>query len=80
LRQRRAAARRWSEQDLALREQSQMDIQEKRRLSNFVIINDGSLQQLNDTIDRLWSSLLKRQTEHPSLHHCLQNQWGCPEH
>jgi dephospho-CoA kinase len=60
-RRQRTAARGWSEGELARREENQLAIAEKRRLSNWVIANDGSLQQLTETIDRRWSSLLSRQ-------------------
>ena len=62
-RRQRAAARGWSDGELARREENQLAIAEKRRLSNWVIANDGSLRQLTDTIDQRWSSLLGKQAE-----------------
>ncbi len=73
LRLQRAAARGWDEVELTRREQNQMDIAEKRRLSNFIFINDGPLQQLTDTIDQRWSSLIGRQPQHNHDRHCLQD-------
>lgn len=71
-RMQRASTRGWGELELQRREKNQMDIAEKRRLSNVVITNDGSLQELADTIERLWSSLSGRHAEHPGDKHCLK--------
>ena len=70
-RRRRAADRGWSDGELARRERNQLAIAEKRRLSSWVIVNDGSLQQLTETIDQRWSSLLSRQAELTTNPRCL---------
>ncbi len=70
VRGKRAAARGWSTDELQRREKRQLCIAEKRRLSNWVIVNDGSLPQLTETIDDKWSSLLSRQTELTSNPRC----------
>jgi len=57
LRLQRARNRGWNEDELRRREANQLSIARKRQASDIVIDNDGDLQQLNDTIDRLWSSL-----------------------
>jgi dephospho-CoA kinase len=57
LRRERAARRGWSQTELERREANQLDIKEKRRLSNVVIDNNGTLEQLRETIVTLWSSL-----------------------
>ncbi len=56
----RAAKRGWSDDELGLREQNQMDIAEKRRRSSFFILNDGSPGKLVDTIDCEWCFMLAK--------------------
>jgi dephospho-CoA kinase len=70
----RAKQRGWTDAQLRLREQNQLDIEEKRRLSNVVVHNNGTLAQLHETIDRLWRSLRQRQNEfNPHRNrHCLK--------
>jgi len=74
LRLARAKRRGWDEAQLRLRESSQIDIIEKKRLSNVVINNNGSLQELHETIDRLWSSFHGRQNELSPPRHCLEDE------
>ncbi len=69
----RVQARGWDESELARREANQLDIQEKKRLSTVVIENNGTLEQLHETIDRLWSSILSRQNELIADKHCLED-------
>lgn len=73
IRQQRAAERGWEKGELDRREAHQLPIAEKKRLSNFVILNNGSLEQLHHTVDRLWESFLARRSAvSPSPnHHCL---------
>jgi dephospho-CoA kinase len=59
----RARPRGWDEHHLNSREANQVDIEEKKRLSNVVIYNNGTLDQLYETVDRHWSSLQQRQEE-----------------
>jgi len=66
IRTERAKKRGWDSGELPRREANQMDINEKKRLSNFVIYNDGSLDELYKSIDRLWSKLISREIEHSS--------------
>lgn len=73
IRQARAAARGWSPDELLRRENNQLPIEEKRRLSNFLIRNNGSLLQLAETIDARWSSLIRRHGELPTTEHCLSD-------
>ncbi len=69
LRLQRAEVRGWDAQELSDREENQLDINEKKRLSSLVIMNNGSLSQLHETIERLWRSLTDRhKVLFPDLH------------
>ena len=72
IRMKRAADRGWEPNELARREANQVSIEEKKRLSNFVILNNGSLDELYKTVDRLWTSFLNRDANEspPSSSHC----------
>ena len=72
IRMERAANRGWDPDELARREANQVSIEEKKRLSNFVILNNGSLDELYKIVDRLWTSFLNRDTNEspPSSSHC----------
>ncbi len=72
IRMQRAKDRGWDESELARREANQLDINEKKRLSNFVILNDGSLDQLYQSVDRLWASFIERNSKTSSSEssHC----------
>ena len=72
IRMKRAADRGWDPNELARREANQVSIEEKKRLSNFVILNNGSLDELYKTVDRLWTSFLNRDANvsPPSSSHC----------
>ncbi|MFK8115192.1 MAG: dephospho-CoA kinase [Rubripirellula sp.] len=56
----RTKDRGWDDEELQQRESNQLDIGAKRRLSNLVIDNNGTLEQLGETIDRLWGSITQR--------------------
>ncbi len=71
VRLKRAEARGWDEAELQRRENNQLNIEEKRRLSNFVVTNNGSLGQLTDTVGQQWSSLLEQNAQDTSDRHCL---------
>ncbi len=71
LRAQRAAARGWDDAELKRRDDNQLSIEEKRRLSTQVLINHGSLDQLADTVNQRWSSLLERNTQQV-VGHCFQ--------
>lgn len=72
IRMQRAMERGWETGELDRRESNQLDINEKKQLSNFVIINDGSIEELQATVDQLWNSFLSRNTElkSPLSSHC----------
>ena len=70
LRSMRIKGRGWDDDELRDREANQLDIEEKKRLSTTVIMNNGSLEQLYETIDQLWSSLLKRHGREIEDPHC----------
>lgn len=53
----RAAERGWNEGELHRRESNQLRIEEKRRLSNVVIENNGTLDKLHETVTQLWRSI-----------------------
>jgi dephospho-CoA kinase len=73
VRQRRAADRGWQRDELARREANQTDINDKRRLSNHVIFNNTTLDQLHHTVDQLWESFRRRHAQHPPTEstHCF---------
>jgi dephospho-CoA kinase len=68
----RAKKRGWDDQQLGLRESNQLDIEEKKRLSNVFIYNNGTLDELHETIECLWSSFLGRDNELITNPHCLE--------
>ncbi len=70
LRLQRARSRNWDEHQLRVREANQLDIEQKKRLSTSVIMNNGSLDQLHETIDQMWRSLLERHENLISDSHC----------
>jgi dephospho-CoA kinase len=70
LRLERARSRNWDEPQLRAREANQLDIDKKKRLSTAVIMNNGSLEQLYETTDRLWRSLVGRHQTLLSDSHC----------
>jgi len=72
LRIQRVASRGWDGQQLSARERNQLDIDQKRRLSTHVIVNNGTLSDLTKTINVLWSSILKRHNATNKHEHCLQ--------
>lgn len=78
LRLERAQARGWDDRQLRRREESQLSIQEKRRLSNIVIDNNATLHELYRQIDNHWNSLLARQPELTRDRHCLQEEPPTP--
>ena len=71
----RVKQRGWDESELARRESNQISIEDKKRLSNVVIENNGTLEQLHETLDRLWRSLKQRQRELAAddQRHCLED-------
>jgi dephospho-CoA kinase len=74
LRLQRTKTRGWDDDELGRREANQMNMEDKKRLSNQVIENNGTLEQLNETIDQLWGSIYERQNATPvqDKQHCLQ--------
>lgn len=51
------ASRGWSEADLAARERRQWPVEEKRRRADWVVVNDGPVDRLDDEADRLLGRL-----------------------
>ena len=74
LRLKRAEARGWHPRELSDREANQLDINEKKRLSNLVIMNNGSLSQLHETIERRWRSLTDRHKVLVPDPHCYDRE------
>ena len=74
LRLQRAEARGWHPRELSDREANQLDINEKKRLSNLVIMNNGSLSQLHETIERRWRSLTDRHKVLVPDPHCYDRE------
>ncbi len=72
LRLARASKRGWDEDQLRRRETNQISIEEKRRLSNIVIDNNGTLDELHQQIDQHWNAFCARQTPRVHDQHCLQ--------
>ena len=70
LRLQRARTRNWDEHQLRAREANQLEIEKKKRLSTAVIMNNGSLEQLYETTDQLWRSLVKQRQTLFSDSHC----------
>ncbi|MCP4889192.1 MAG: dephospho-CoA kinase [Planctomycetaceae bacterium] len=66
----RAAERGWNEGELHRRESNQLKIEEKRRLSNVVIENNGTLDKLHETVTQLWRSIESDATATTDDRHC----------
>ncbi len=58
LREEWAARRGWSVEELTRRENSQMDLSEKRDRANHRIVNDGDLKTLADRISQFWRDIV----------------------
>lgn len=69
----RARSRGWDEHELRSREANQAPIEQKKQLSTAVIMNDGSLEQLYETIELLWRSLVERHSDPVSDPHCFSD-------
>lgn len=54
------ASRGWNDQKLREREESQLALDEKRRRSDYVIINGGDLPELTEQISRILSEIVQR--------------------
>ncbi len=50
-----AAARGWSESQLAAREATQLSIAEKRKNATFILVNDSTQEQLRDKVQQWWT-------------------------
>ena len=68
----RARTRGWTPEQLQARENNQLDIAEKKRLSTRFILNNGTLTELNETISTLWSSLIRRHSAASDSKHCSE--------
>jgi dephospho-CoA kinase len=56
----RLASRGMSEDDVLARDAAQMPLEEKAALADVVVDNDGSLDDLESTVERLWADLSER--------------------
>ena len=56
-RKRLAANRGWNENELKRREDSQLPLDEKRARSDYVVSNDGDLQELEEQVSRILNEL-----------------------
>jgi dephospho-CoA kinase len=56
----RLAARGMSEEDVLARDAAQMPLEEKAALADVVVDNDGSLDDLESKVDRLWADFSER--------------------
>ena len=56
-REKRAADRGWTPEELARRESRQLSLQKKRASTSYTIHNDGSTDELEEEICRVWDSL-----------------------
>lgn len=72
----RAATRGWSETQFAAREAAQWPVDEKRRRSDFVIDNSGSVEATRRQVDDLWQRFL---AEPPNLEKRLTFVEPCGE-
>ena len=54
----RAEKRGWGQKEISRREKQQLPISEKIRLSHLLIQNDGSLEQLQQTVRQHWQQLI----------------------
>ena len=72
LRIRRVVTRGWDSSQLRAREKNQLEIEQKKRLSTHVILNNGTIADLGGTINVLWSSLLDTHASTTDQGHCLQ--------
>ncbi|MAI30197.1 MAG: dephospho-CoA kinase [Planctomycetaceae bacterium TMED240] len=68
----RVRSRGWTPEHLQSREKNQLEIAEKMRLSTRVILNNGTLAELNDTISTLWSSLVRQHSAASDPRHCFE--------
>ncbi len=64
------AKRGWTVEQLEARENRQLEIREKRRLSNHVIVNRGGQAALAAEIDQLWAPLIARFDPDFEPQHC----------
>ncbi|MGN6544608.1 MAG: dephospho-CoA kinase [Aureliella sp.] len=53
-----AAARGWTPEEFAKREESQLSITEKRKRATAVVVNDGSLEKLYGELEQFWTRLM----------------------
>jgi dephospho-CoA kinase len=52
----RAAGRGWAEGEVERRQARQLNLNEKRKLADVVIDNNGSLQDLDRQVEKIWQS------------------------
>jgi dephospho-CoA kinase len=59
IRAQRAAARGWDSDEISKRELRQKPMSEKIRLSNLVILNNGTIDELHQSLDHHWQRLIE---------------------
>lgn len=69
----RVKSRGWTPQQLHEREKNQLDISEKKRLSTHIIVNNGTITELDETISKLWNSLIGRHSAATDTGHCTEH-------
>ena len=57
VREKYAAERDWTKQELFRRESRQLSLEKKRAAADFRICNNGSLESMHQEISRVWDSL-----------------------
>jgi len=55
---RRAAQRGWSAEEIDRREALQQSLESKRQQADYTIDNSGSLESLQEQVDRIWAKLV----------------------
>jgi dephospho-CoA kinase len=60
VRQRRAELRGWPPGELERREAAQIPLEEKQRLSDYLVDNSQTIEQTFKQVQRIWNQLFKR--------------------
>ena len=75
LRQDRARQRGWDDDELFRRERKQLSATVKRRHSQRVFSNEGTVEELKSEIDRIFGFQQSKPQKFPSDPHCLGGDW-----
>jgi dephospho-CoA kinase len=65
-RKQRARERGMSEEQFQRRSRAQMPPEDKKKLCDFVVSNDGSVEDLDEQLEELWTRLIAGRTKRPS--------------